>query len=94
MFWIVVAGVLAMSTKFAEVTLSLCYRRVDADGKVFGGPFQYIGDGLREHGMPGLGRVLSLVFAVFCFGGAIGGGNMFQSNQAVKVGDRDLRPIA
>lgn len=84
-FWIVLAGLLGMATKFAEVCLSMCYRHVDADGKIEGGPFQYIHKGMADIGRPRLGRALSLVFAVFCLGGAIGGGNMFQSNQAVKI---------
>jgi AGCS family alanine or glycine:cation symporter len=84
-FWIVCAGLLGMATKFAEVTLSMCYRRIDADGKVEGGPFQYILHGMTEQGRPRLGKALSLLFAVFCLGGALGGGNMFQSNQAVKI---------
>lgn len=84
-FWIVLAGMLGMATKFAEVTLSMCYRRFDDDGKVYGGPFQYIEGGMSDIGRPGLGRVLALVFAIFCLGGAIGGGNMFQSNQAVSM---------
>ncbi len=84
-FWIVLAGLLGMATKFAEVTLSMRYRHIDADGKVYGGPFQYIEAGLREHGKAKLGKALALLFAVFCLGGAIGGGNMFQSNQAVKI---------
>lgn len=84
-FWIVLAGLLGMATKFAEVCLSMCYRRIDADGKVYGGPFQYIEGGMRDLNRPRLGRALSLLFAVFCLGGAIGGGNMFQSNQAVKI---------
>ncbi|MBY0406490.1 MAG: alanine:cation symporter family protein [Rickettsiales bacterium] len=45
-FWIVVAGLLGMATKFAEVTLSMCYRKVDTDGKIYGGPFQYIEAGI------------------------------------------------
>ncbi|MGE0753940.1 MAG: alanine/glycine:cation symporter family protein [Alphaproteobacteria bacterium] len=84
-FWIVVAGMLGMATKFAEVTLSLQYREVDASGKVFGGPFQYIKKGLANKGMAGLGKFLAVVFAIFCLGGALGGGNMFQSNQVVKI---------
>lgn len=83
--WIVLAGILGMATKFAEVTLSMQYRKIDADGKVFGGPIQYLRDGLADIGMGGLGKFLAIVFAVFCLGGAIGGGNMFQSNQAVKM---------
>ncbi|MFZ4541389.1 MAG: alanine/glycine:cation symporter family protein [Rickettsiales bacterium] len=84
-FWIVVMGLFAMATKFAEVTLSLLYRKIDADGKIEGGPIQYLHEGLKELGYARLGRILATVFAIFCLGGAIGGGNMFQSNQTVKI---------
>ena len=84
-FWIVIAGLLGMATKFAEVTLSMCYRHIDADGKVYGGPFQYIEAGMRDLNKPLLGRALALLFAVFCLSGAVGGGSMFQSNQFVKI---------
>jgi AGCS family alanine or glycine:cation symporter len=93
-FWIVAAGMLGMATKFAEVTLSMCYRHIDADGKVFGGPFQYIERGLKDVGKAGLARPLALLFAVFCLGGALGGGNMFQSNQAVKIMTQTFVPLA
>lgn len=83
--WIVVMGLFGMASKFAEVTLSLKYRKVDASGKVFGGPIQYLRDGLAEKGMAGLGKVLAIIFAIFILGGAVGGGNMFQSNQVVKI---------
>src|SRR6185295_4512625 len=73
-FWIVAAGMLGMATKFAEVTLSMCYRRIDENGKVYGGPFQYIEGGMRDLGRPRAGRALALLFAVFCLGGALGGG--------------------
>ncbi len=92
-FWMVLGGLLGMATKFAEVTLSMTYRRIDADGKVQGGPFQYIGHGLSDIGWPKFGKFLSLVFAVFCLGGAIGGGNMFQSNQAVKMMTQTFAPL-
>jgi AGCS family alanine or glycine:cation symporter len=93
-FWIVAAGMLGMATKFAEVTLSMCYRRIDADGKVFGGPFEYLQAGMRDKGMPRFGKFLAFVFALFCLGGAIGGGNMFQSNQAVKIMTDTFAPLA
>jgi AGCS family alanine or glycine:cation symporter len=83
--WIVAAGLLGMASKFAEVTLSMQYRKIDADGKVFGGPIQYLQGGLRDLGFPRAGKYLATLFALFCLGGAIGGGNMFQSNQAVKM---------
>jgi AGCS family alanine or glycine:cation symporter len=43
-------GLFSMATKFAEVTLSLMYRKVDADGKIEGGPIQYLHEGLKELG--------------------------------------------
>jgi AGCS family alanine or glycine:cation symporter len=93
-FWIIVMGVFSMATKFAEVTLSLMYRKVDADGKVYGGPIQYLQSGLAEIGLARLGKVLAAVFAIFCLGGAIGGGNMFQSNQTVKIFANQIPALA
>ena len=93
LLWIVVAGLLGMATKFAEVTLSMCYRHIDADGKVEGGPFQYIRRGMADRNLPGAGKALALLFAIFCLGGALGGGNMFQSNQAVKIMTHTFAPL-
>lgn len=84
-FWIVVMGLFGMASKFAEVTLSLQYRTIDAEGRVLGGPTQYLKDGFAELGYPQLGKILAVIFAVLCLGGGIGGGNMFQSNQVVKI---------
>lgn len=83
--WIMVGGFLGMASKYAEVVLSLCYRKIDDTGKVYGGPLHYIKDGLHDIGLPRFGKFLAIIFALFCLGGAIGGGNMFQSNQAVKI---------
>ena len=93
-FWIIVMGLFSMATKFAEVTLSLMYRKVDADGKIEGGPIQYLHEGLKELGYARAGRVLATVFAIFCLGGAIGGGNMFQSNQTVKILASEIPSLA
>ncbi len=84
-FWVLIGGILGMASKYAEVVLSLCYRRIDENGKVYGGPVQYIKHGLRDVGVGWLGAPLALVFASFSLAGAFGGGNMFQSNQTVKV---------
>jgi len=81
-FWMMLAGFLGMSSKFAEVTLAQRYRVVRADGHVSGGPMHYLRQGLAERGWGRTGGVLSGVFAVMCIGGSFGGGNMFQSNQA------------
>ncbi len=82
-FWMVVAGLLGMSTKFTECTLGVKYRRERADGTVSGGPMYYLSRGLREErGMPRLGAFLAVFFCITCVFGSLGGGNMFQSNQA------------
>ncbi|MGB1539387.1 MAG: alanine:cation symporter family protein, partial [Rickettsiales bacterium] len=81
--WMMVCGFLGMSTKFAEVTLGHKYRKFDENGKVSGGAFYYLRDGLADLGKAGLGKVLAVIFAILCLGGAFGGGNMFQANQMV-----------
>ena len=81
-FWMILAGLLGMSLKFAECTLGVKYRNEYADGTVSGGPMYYLSKGLAEKNMGGLGRVLAVFFAVCCIAGALGGGNMFQANQS------------
>lgn len=83
--WMMIAGFFGMSAKFAEVTMGQKYRRIDENGKVSGGAFYYLRDGLAEMNMPRTGKVLAVLFAIFCIGGSIGGGNMFQSNQTVSI---------
>jgi len=81
-FWMIVCGLIGMSTKFVECTLGVKYRDVGEDGTVYGGPMYYLSRGLKEKGFKGLGRVLAIIFAVLCVGASFGGGNAFQSNQA------------
>ena len=80
-FWMIVAGLLGMAAKFTECTLGVKYRNEYADGHVSGGPMYYMTKGFAEKGTPG-GRILAILFSIFCIGGALGGGNMFQANQA------------
>lgn len=84
-FWMIVMGLMSMSTKFAEVTLGMLYRvhpSKEHPNRLAGGPMYYLRDGFKKKGHPLVGKVLSIVFAVFCIMGALGGGNMFQANQA------------
>jgi AGCS family alanine or glycine:cation symporter len=81
-FWMILAGFLGMSSKFAECTLGVKYRDIDSDGTVHGGPMYYLKKGLAEKGLAGLGKVFAVFFAIMCIGGSFGGGNMFQANQA------------
>ena len=82
-FWMIVCGLLGMSTKFVECTLGVKYRDIGEDGTVYGGPMYYLSKGLKERGFAGLGKALAVIFAVLCIGASFGGGNMVQSNQAV-----------
>ena len=81
-FWMILCGLLGMSTKFVECTLGVKYRDVGKDGTVYGGPMYYLTKGLKERGFKTLGKVLAGVFAFLCVGASFGGGNAAQSNQA------------
>lgn len=78
-FWMVIAGFLGMSTKFAEVTLAVKYRKVRADGTVTGGAMYYVEEALRRRGLPRLGKFLAGFFCVAAVGGSL---TIFQVNQA------------
>ncbi len=83
-FWMIVCGLLGMSSKFVECTLGVKYRDVDENGTVYGGPMYYLSRGLKEMGFTGVGKVLGGLFAILCVGASFGGGNAFQSNQATQ----------
>ena len=81
-FWLMIAGLLGMTTKFVECTLGVKYRRINPDGSVSGGPMFTLERGLAELGFARTGRVLGLFYAASIVVGCLGIGNMFQSNQA------------
>ena len=82
-FWLIVAGLLGMTTKFTECTLGVKYRKINDDQTVSGGPMYYLRDGLAKKGWKRTGKFLAVIFAIFASIGAFGIGNMFQSNQVV-----------
>lgn len=81
-FWMIIAGLLGMASKFVECTLGVKYRDIAEDGTVYGGPMYYLTKGLKNKM---LGKILAGLFAIFVVGGSFGGGNMFQVNQAFKL---------
>lgn len=83
-FWMIMAGLLGMSLKFAECSLGHKYRLIGKDGAVSGGPMYYLKFGLMKKGknMGKFGVFLAFLFAVTVMGGSVGGGNMIQANQA------------
>lgn len=82
-FWMIVIGLIGMSSKFTECTLGQMYRKTDAAGRISGGPMHYLKDGLIEIGWKPLGYVLAFCFSILCIGGSIGGGNTFQVVQSL-----------
>lgn len=84
-FWMIVAGLIGMSSKLVECTLSVHYREVRSDGKIMGGPMEYLARGLSEKGWPKLGYFLAVVFCIMCVGASLGGGNAFQVNQSMNA---------
>ena len=84
-FWMIIAGLIGMASKFVECTLGVSYREIGPDGTVYGGPMYYLSKGLKERNLGLLGKILAVFFAIMCIGGSFGGGNMFQSNQAFEI---------
>ena len=87
-FWMIVAGLVGMTSKFAECSLSQMYRKIAPDGTVSGGPMHYLHAGLKELkvfgvGLGPLGAVLAVLFAVVCMGGSFSGGCAFQVSQSL-----------
>ena len=82
-FWMIIMGILGMSTKFTECTLGVMYRKKRSDGRLMGGPMEYLKEGLADKGFPHIGHVLSIIFCILCIGGSFGGGTAFQVNQSL-----------
>ena len=85
MFWMIVAGLLGMTLKFTECTLGQMYRKIDAEGRVSGGPMHYLADGFSKKGLGFLGVPLAVIFTVFCIGASFAGGNAFQVFQSKSI---------
>ncbi|MBL6784710.1 MAG: sodium:alanine symporter family protein [Rickettsiales bacterium] len=83
--WMMIAAFFGMTAKYSEVLLGLKYRQISKDNHLFSGPFYYLRDGLKDIGHAKLGKILSIIAAIFCIFGAIGAGILFQSNQAVEI---------
>ena len=84
-FWMILAGLLGMSSKFVECTLGVKYRFINKQGRIFGGPMNYLRYGLEKRNLGKLGKVLAGLFAVLAIGASFGGGNMFQANQSFEI---------
>ena len=86
-FWMWMTAIFGMAAKFSSCTLSQIYRQHNPDGSISGGPMYYLDLGLKAKGAAWapLGKVLAVIFAFMIMAGAVGGGNMFQSNQSFEA---------
>ena len=75
-FWMWIIAFFGMATIYAEATLGLKTRKVDADGTVHGGPVYYITEAFKG----GFGKFLAGFFAIACMLALGFMGSMVQSN--------------
>jgi len=80
MFWMWVAALLGMATKYAEAVLAVNYREKDEDGNHVGGPMFYIKNGLGDNW-----KWLAFLFALFASFAGFGIGNTIQANSVADV---------
>ena len=60
LFWMWIAALVGIATKYAECMLAVKYREVAEDGHIVGGPFYYIEKGMGKKWKP-----LAMIFAFF-----------------------------
>ena len=80
-FWMWVMAFLGMMTNYSENVLGIFYRRKNSKGEWSGGAMYYLRDGLgSKKGCKGIGKVLAILFSLFCLIASFGIGNMTQVN--------------
>ena len=95
-FWMWVSAFFGMMTGFTENVLGIYYRQKNSRGEWSGGAMYYLENGVgAKMGMKTFGRVLAVLFAVFCVLASFGIGNMTQANSisAALEGDFGVSPI-
>lgn len=75
LFWMWVTALVGMTTKFAEILLSVYFRKKTPEGNYVGGAMYFL-----ERGLGPKWRPVSIAFAVFCILACFGTGNMVQTN--------------
>lgn len=80
LFWMWMAALLGMATKYAEAVLAVEYRETDEEGNHVGGPMFYIKNGLGKNW-----RFLGFLFAFFASIAGFGIGNTIQANSVSDV---------
>ena len=93
-FWMIIAGLLGMTTKFTEASLAQMYREIRPDGHVMGGAMEYLSRGFSEMGWKGFGKSLAILFSVLTIGASLGGGNAFQVSQSLTAVKQQIPYLA
>ena len=89
LFWMEVAALFGMATKYAEGLLAVKYREVAPDGRILGGPFYYI-----ERGLGLRWRPLAVTFAVCgMLAGLLGIGTITQIHGIASAVQRFFDPF-
>ena len=83
-FWMWIIGIVGMSLKTTEVSMSMLYRNTDDPDNPHGGPMWVAKEGFKKMGLGPLGVAVGGLFCITVITSAITGGNMFQ---AWNVGD-------
>lgn len=90
LFWMEIAALLGMATKYAEGLLAVKYRVVDDNGHAIGGPFYYIENGMGKKWIP-----LAKAFAFFgAMAAAFGPGTITQVNSITQAINNVFDPKA
>jgi len=88
LFWMEIAALFGMATKYSEGLLAVKYRVKSADGKILGGPFYYIENGLGKKW-----KWLAAVFAAFgVVVGLLGIGTFAQVNSITSAANQFFDP--
>ncbi len=86
LFWMWIASLIGMATKYAEAILAVKYRTRDAKGEMCGGPMYYLELGLKS-------KKLALFFAIVGAITALGTGNMVQANSIAGALQEYIDPL-
>ncbi len=83
-FWMWVAAFFGMMTNYSENVLGIYYRRKNKDGEWSGGAMYFLQDGLGKiKGCKHIGKILAVLFSIFCILASFGIGAMGQINKIV-----------
>jgi len=83
-FWMWIAAFFGMMTNYSENVLGIFFRRKNKDGEWSGGAMYYLQDGLGKFkGCKHIGKILAVLFSVFCILASFGIGAMGQINKIV-----------